>query len=74
MNKQRKQKIVNVKKEIEICKDKLQVLLDEERDYFDDMPENLQGSLKGSNSEDAIDAMERCIEELEEITKELIGI
>lgn len=74
MNKQRRQKIRDVRKEIENCKENLQKILDEEQDYFDNMPENLQGSIRGSDSEDAIDTMENCIEDLENIIKELTEI
>lgn len=74
MNKQRKQKIRDVIKEIENCKDNLQKILDEEQDYFDNMPENLQGSMRGSDSEEAIDIMESCIEDLENIISELTEI
>lgn len=74
MNKQRRQKIKKVRQRIEVCKNDLQVILDEEQDYFYNMPENLQGSMRGSDSEDAIDVMESCIDELDEIIKELIGI
>ncbi len=74
MNKQRKQKIRDVRKEIESCKESLQKILDEEQDYFDNMPENLQGSMRGSDSEDAIDVMESCIDDLENIIKKLMEI
>lgn len=74
MNKQRRQKIRDVRKEMESCKENLQKILDEEQDYFDNMPENLQGSMRGSDSEDAIDIMESCIEDLENIISELMNI
>ena len=74
MNKKRKQKIRDVRKEIEKCKDDLQKILDEEQDYFDNMPENLQGSMRGSDSENAIDTMESCVDDLENIIKELMEI
>ena len=74
MNKQRRQKIRNIRKEIENCKENLQKILDEEQEYFDNIPENLQGSMRGSDSEDAIDAMESCIEYLENIISELTEI
>lgn len=74
MNKQRRQKIRDIRKEIENCKENLQKILDEEQDYFDNMPENLQGSMRCSDSEDAIDVMESCIEDLENIIKELTEI
>ena len=41
MNKQRRQKIRDIRKEIENCKENLQKILDEEQDYFDNIPENL---------------------------------
>ena len=74
MNKKRRQKIRDIRKEIENCKENLQKILDEEQDYFDNMPENLQGSVRGSDSEDAIDTMESCIDDLENIIKELTEI
>lgn len=74
MNKQRREKIREVRNEIETCMNKLQTILDEEQDYFDNMPENLQGSMRGSDSEDAIDIMESCIDRLDEIIEELLGI
>ena len=74
MNKQRRQKIRDIRKDIENCKENLQKILDEEQDYFDNMPENLQGSIKGTDSEDAIDTMESCIEDLENIINVLTEI
>ena len=74
MNKQRKHKIRDVRKEIENCKENLQKILDEEQDYFDNMPANLQGSMRGSDSEDAIDTMEGCIEDLEKVISELMSV
>ena len=74
MNKLRRQKIREVRKEIENCKESLQKILNEEQDYFDNIPENLQCSMRGTNSEDAIDVMENCIEDLEKVIEELLSI
>lgn len=74
MNKQRRDKIREIRRSLEICKENLQKVLDEEQITFDNMPENLQCSLRGSESEDAIDTLESCIDDLENIIKELIGI
>lgn len=38
----------------------------DEEDYFDNMPENLQGSLRGCESEDAIDNMDQALDALNE--------
>jgi len=74
MNKQRRDKIRDIRKNLESCKENLQKVLDEEQNTFDNMPENLQCSWRGSESEDAIDTLESCIDDLENIIKELIGI
>lgn len=71
MNKIRRKRILEIKEVILREKDKLQFLLDEEQDYYDNMPENLQGSVRGSDSEDAIDTLEECIEVLEEVVDKL---
>lgn len=74
MNKQRREKIREIRKNLENCKESLQRVLDEEQITFDNMPENLQCSLRGSESEDTIDTLESCIDNLENIIKELVGI
>lgn len=74
MNKQRKQIIRTIRYDLSQCKERLQKVLDDEQSSFDNMPDNLQGSLRGSESEDAIDIMEECIEGLEKIIDELGNI
>lgn len=74
MNKERRIKIRNIIKEIEQVKEKLQDVLNEEESVFDNMPENLQYSMRGEESEEsidymdeAVDALDNAIEQLEEI-------
>ena len=74
MNKYRKQNILIIRNDLRRCKDNLQNILDEEQMYFDNMPENLQGSLRGMESEDSIDVMENSIEILEKIIDDLLNI
>ena len=38
----------------------------DEEDYFDNMPENLQGSMRGCESEEAIDNMDQALDALNE--------
>ena len=64
MNKTRRNDIYNVITRIEMAKNALQALLDEEQDSFDNMPENLQGSTRGMESEESIDTMSEAIESL----------
>lgn len=51
----------------------LEALRDEEQDYFDNMPESLQGSEKGEIAEAAITAMEDALSTLEDFDVESIG-
>ena len=74
MNKDRRNKISNIIKEIEQIKEKLQEVLNEEEMVFDNMPENLQCSTRGEESEvsidcmnEAVDSLDSAIEQLEEI-------
>ena len=48
----------------ESLRDELENLCSEEQDYFDGMPENLQGSQRGMDAEDAIEAMNEAIESM----------
>lgn len=81
MNKERRREISEVIKTITNVKDTLnqamkdlQIILDDEEFAFDNMPENLQGSLRGMDSEDAIDTMTDAIESLTEIIDNLDDI
>ena len=65
MNKERRRSINNIKaniarlkKEITDLSSELSIVLDQEQDAFDNMPEGLQSSMRGMDSEDAIDLME----------------
>lgn len=52
--------------DIERCYSELDRIMSDEQDYFDNMPENLQGSMRGMDSEEAIDNMQEALELLEE--------
>ena len=79
MNKQRREKIRQLKTQIDLIKTdlkkvsgELSSILNEEQNAFDNMPEGLQGSYRGMCSEDAIDNMEEANEKLDEVI-ELLG-
>lgn len=81
MNKQRREKIRQFKIQIDLIKtdlkkvsSELSSILNEEQDAFDNMPEGLQGSLRGMCSEDAIDSMEEASEKLDEVIELLSEI
>lgn len=39
----------------------IQAVLEEEQEYFDNMPEGLQGSERGEAAQEAIDALENAV-------------
>lgn len=66
MNKQRRKMINANVNALETIKSILENILADEQDYFDNMPENLQGSIRGMDSEDAISILEDAVEKLED--------
>ena len=71
MNKQRRTEITNILIELENLKTRLDSVLSEEQMVFDNMPENLQYSMRGEESQDAIDNMEGAISDLENVISQL---
>lgn len=63
MNKARRKEIQKIIKDIENL---VHSILSEEQEAFDNMPENLQGSYRGQESEDAQGSLESAIDALEE--------
>lgn len=71
MNKNRRKELMEwVKKaedwaaQGENLKDELENICSDEQDYFDNMPENLQGGQRGMDAEEAIDVMNEAIESM----------
>lgn len=69
MNKMRRKELMEWVKKAEewaahgeSLKDELENICSDEQDYFDNMPENLQGSQRGMDAEEAIDAMSEALE------------
>lgn len=69
MNKSRRQQLKEWKNKATLweeqggaLKSELENICSDEEMYFDGMPENLQGSTNGMNSEEAIDKMNEAIE------------
>lgn len=75
MNKNRRQQLREWIERVNVIKAGLESILAEEEEYFDNIPENLQGSMNGMNSEESIDKMNDaivCIEEAIESIEEII--
>lgn len=71
MNKERRTKISKIIERIESIKSDLESVLADEENAFENMPENLQCSMRGEESEAAIDCMEDAIETLDSAIEQL---
>ena len=67
-----KKNLIEEKEKLKELSSELSLILSEEEDAFDNMPEGLQSSYRGMCSEDAIDNMEEASEKLDEVI-ELLG-
>ena len=74
MNKQRRTEIKNIIAELENIKTKLDNVFSEEQYAFDNMPENLQYSMRGEESQEAIDYMSEAGSDIEEAIDQLEDI
>lgn len=74
MNKNRRKMIENIITMLDRAKINLEDVLSEEEDYFNNMPENLQGSIRGTESEEAIDMLSEAVDNLNNCIDNLMEI
>lgn len=67
MNNERRKRIERLMTQFNVLKRELQDILDDEQFSFDNMPENLQGSMRGMISEEAIEYLQEAIDALDNI-------
>ena len=75
MNKERRKQLKELIKKMDILKGELERIEADEEYAYDSMPEGLQSTLNGMNSEEAIDKMNEaieCIDEAIEAIEEII--
>ena len=74
MNKERKKQIKNEVIILNQIVASLNNILDQENDYYDNIPENLQTSIRADDSESAIDSLTDAIEDIEQAIGSLNSI
>jgi len=74
MNNQRRKAIQEVMEQLSTpldaitdLKEQLEAIMDEEQEYYDNMPESLQGGEKGDMAQEAIDQISEAVSTLDEI-------
>lgn len=74
MNKERRNKVRAAVEMLKVASEQLEKIKDDEEFAFDNMPENLQYSQRGEDSQEAIDSLEEAIDGLEEVIDSLEGV
>lgn len=67
MNRQRRESLSKVMEMIEEAKELLESLKEEEEEYRDNIPENLQGSARYETAEEACDNLDTAVSSIEEV-------
>lgn len=65
MNKERRKRIEELSTKLSECKEEADALQEEEQEYYDNMPENMQGGEKGETAQSAIDAMQEASDNID---------
>ena len=71
MNKERRKKIQGIADQLEELKGNLELIQEEEEEYRDNIPENLQGSERYEKAEEACDALSEAVDSLDDIIASL---
>ena len=66
MNKQRRSELQKIYDIISDAKENLEILMDEEEEYKENIPENLQGSSRYEKAEENCDSLYEAISNIEE--------
>ena len=69
MNKMRRRRIEEIEEKLDQLDDVLVDILDEEQEYYDNIPDNLQTSEKADESDNAIDCITAAIMDLRDVIK-----
>ena len=74
MNNDRRKIIRKIIATLDEVKSDIETVGEEERDYFDNMPENFQDSERGERADEAATELEDLASEFDDITDRLLGI
>ena len=74
MNKERKRKIKDIRNELSDLQCRLSSLRDDEEEYYDNIPENLQGSERAEESEEYVRLLDEIVDHIGDIIDDLMEI
>lgn len=71
MNKQRRNRLNEIQEQMAELREKIETVLSEEQEAYDNLPERIQDSERGEAMQTAIEAMESAMESCEEAENSL---
>ena len=71
MNKIRRNQVGEALEKLQELQDEIRVLLEEEEDYMNNIPENLQGSSRYEISEQAVENLQSAVDSIDEAISSL---
>lgn len=71
MNNQRRNRLKDLQKMINVLSEDLQEICNEEESYYENMPENLQGSERYENAVEAVDSLNEIISNLYDMDNQI---
>lgn len=74
MNNKRRKELKELYFQFQQLQERIEAVLEEEQESFENLPENLQWSENGRKSEDAIDRLDDCRTDIESIVYNLAEI
>lgn len=74
MNQARKKKLTKIIEQLDELRNQIEYEAEAEQEYFDNMPENLQGSERGQRAEEGATELADMATELEDIIETLSGL
>ena len=66
MNKTRRAVLTDIQRQLEASKNRLEIVMNQEQESFDNLTEGLQATMRGSAMEEAIDNISLAIDSIDE--------
>ena len=73
MNKDRRARIQALINKLEDIKEDIDFIIDEEQEYYDNMPESIQAGEKGDKAQEAVDNLDYAYSQIDEVIEYLEG-
>jgi flagellar biosynthesis chaperone FliJ len=74
MNDQRRKQLKEALQKLEDAAASIEICKDEEQEYYDNMPEGLQGGEKGDKAQEAIDGLEEALTQIDDAIAQITEV